>query len=198
MDISTAQYNNKIMPLANALILVLAAWVGLTVASFAQAAPSSVTAEVTTPIHVDHTDHSKIHTAQPYYKPGAPVRLLSPFQYNLNPNDELSVTLDLGVPASGTVDIALLTDEGGLSILSPQNLTLEANKQLHVPVTLRAGVTPSLAFLRLHIRYTSSAGQISTRALAVAFDSRSEQTKTQLKTRKMPDVISMPATESIY
>ena len=148
------------------------------------------------------THKHQTNTTQRYYKPGAPVHLLSPFEYSLKPSDQLSLNLELAVPASGKVELTLLTDEDGLSLLSPSIFAAEADKRLQVPVTLRAGAMPSLAFLRLHIRYTSSTGNVTTRALSVVFDSRSEQFKAQLKTQlnaqPIPDVISMPATETIY
>ncbi|MDZ7924495.1 MAG: hypothetical protein U5M23_10600 [Marinagarivorans sp.] len=198
MNIKTVQRHHKTAQPRAAIAILWVAMVSFTLVAFTSlASADSVHAMPSLKAH----QHQK-NSAQGYYKPGAPVQLLSPFEYSLKPGDELSLNMELAVPASGKVELTLLTDEDGLSLLSPATLAVEANRRLQVPVTLRAGTMPSLAFLRLHIRYTSSTGNVTTRALSVVFDSRSEpfkaQFKAQLKTQPMPDVIAMPATETIY
>lgn len=205
MNIKTVQTHNKMVQPRAYIAMLRLVMMSFALVAFASAASTNNVQETTdkTPVAINPEIHKhQKNTAQRYYKPGAPVQLLSPFEYTLKPNDELSLTLELAVPTSGKVELTLLTDEGGLNLLSPATLSVEANRQLQVPVTLRAGAMPQLTFLRLHIRYTSSSGNVTTRALSVVFDSRSEQLKTQLKaqlkTKPLPDVVAMPATESIY
>lgn len=176
----------------NKLVKCVGAALVLVVASDGVAGVAATAAQAAAANHAA----SKAQQQAPYFKPGAPVQLVGPSEYLLQVNDELEAQLGFSVAAGGTLELSLRADEG-LVLLSQSQWQASNLRQLIVPIKVRAE-RASMAYIHVFARFTSDDGQVSTRSLAVAFDSRSKAEVARQKAQIPLEVISMQAKETIY
>lgn len=140
------------------------------------------------------TEYSSPHThGETYQKPGAPVRLASKSQYRADVGQEIAVDLVLKL-APGEADIRLQNDTG-LIVSGPSSWKVdEAESRQTLDVTPLAA---QKAYIHVYVEHRSPAGHLSTRALAVAIDSRSAQQAVKSDKPAKP-YIEMQAAETIY
>lgn len=138
---------------------------------------------------------SKKHAgAKPYVKPGAPVRLLNPNGYTLTAGVPLSV--DLGLALGNGVTNVTLVPSKHLSLLSSDSFEFVNQRSVNIPLQVLTEVT-ELAHINLFVEHKTSEGQRTTRALAVVFDSRTRDELRRAKVKPAPDIMIMPAQETI-
>lgn len=128
-----------------------------------------------------------------YQKPGAPVRLVSKTHYRIAVGQEATVDLVLKL-APGETQVRLQND-AGLIVNGPESWQVTDSESLQ---TLK--VTPlaaQKAYIHVYVEHRSLDGHLSTRALAVAIDSRSPQQAVKSDKPAHP-YVEMQAAETIY
>lgn len=137
-----------------------------------------------------------LHTDAPvqaYQKPGAPVTLVSKASYRLAVGQE--TTIDLGLKlAPGTTKVRLQNDEGLIVKGSDRWETSDVQSQQSLKVT---ALTAQKAYIHVFVEHLAANGYKTTRALAIAIDSRSAQQALKAKPPVKP-YIEMQASETIY
>ena len=138
------------------------------------------------------------HAHQPshgetYQKPGAPVRLASKTQYRVAVGQEAAIDLVLKL-APGETQVQIQND-AGLIVDGPASWqSSDAESRQTLTVTPLAA---QKAYIHVYVEHRSPDGHVSTRALAVAIDSRSAQQALKSVKPAKP-FIEMQAAETIY
>lgn len=139
-------------------------------------------------------DHAHLSShGDSYQKPGAPVRLASKTQYRVAVGQEAAIEIVLKL-APGETQIRLQND-AGLIVNGPSSWQVN-EPESHQTLT----VTPlaaQKAYIHVYVEHSSPDGHVSTRALAVAIDSRSAQQALKAVKPAKP-FIEMQAAETIY
>lgn len=132
------------------------------------------------------------HTAS-YQKPGAPVTMASKTQYQLALGQERTIELALKL-APGETQIRLQPDEG-IVVQGPSHWRTD---ELHSSQTFKVtALAAQKAYIHVFVEHTSPQGHISTRALAIAIDSRGAQQALKSTAPAKP-YVEMRAAETIY
>jgi hypothetical protein len=143
----------------------------------------------------DSNENHKADIHKNYIKPGAAVRLVSPAQYSLATGDLLPLDIVLSNVAIGVTKVDLSAVDG-LSIVGETTFFFEGKKEILLPISVQAEAE-QLAYLNIYIEHTDNIGQRTTRALAIAFDSRTADQVLLSKPKIAKPYVEMQATESI-
>ena len=138
--------------------------------------------------------HSKAGGPKTYVKPGAPVRLANLDGYTLSTGVPLSVDLELQL-GSGVTRVSLAPSKA-LTLLSDNSFEFVDQSAVTIPLEVLTDAA-ELAHIHLFIEHKAPTGRETARALAVVFDSRASDDVRRAKTKPAPDVMVMPAQETI-
>lgn len=139
-------------------------------------------------------DHAhQPHHGDSYQKPGAPVMLASKAQYRVAVGQEAAIDLVLKL-APGETQVRMQND-AGLIVDGPASWQAsDAESRQTLTVTPLAA---QKAYIHVYVEHRSPDGHVTTRALAVAIDSRSAQQALKSVKPAKP-FIEMQAAETIY
>lgn len=142
-----------------------------------------------------HLQASKAQASTPYAKPGAPVRLMSPAEFSLAKGDELSLEVELSTHPLGKT-VVKLAPGSGLTISGQLNYSAQGERRIVMPLQVTAQAA-ALSYVHIWVEHTGVSGQKTTRALAIALDSRPVQLPLQYKAKVVKPYVEMQATEVI-
>ena len=130
-----------------------------------------------------------------YVKPGAPVRLMSPAEFSLDKGDVLPVEVELSTQPLGKT-VVQLTAQSGLALVGQTVYSSQGQPRIVMPLNITAEAA-ALAYVHIWVEHTGVSGQKTTRALAIALDSRPKLLPLQHKAKVAKPYVEMQATEVI-
>ena len=141
-----------------------------------------------------HELASKAQAARPYYKPGAPVAITSPSEYEITPGTPLKLELALRVAGHGETHLSLVPS-AGLALHSSNEIQFEGGQKV---IVLEVSTDRyDLSHLRIFAEFEDAKGFVSSRAMSLAFDSRTQAQRAKPGSFQSKDVVVMPATETV-
>lgn len=142
-----------------------------------------------------HKVAAQVQAKAAYVKPGAPVRLMSPAEFTLEEGDALPLEVELSTQPLGET-VVKLSSQSGFLLAGQTQYSSQGKSRIVMPLTVTAEAA-ALGYVHIWVEHTGVSGQKTTRALAIALDSRPKLLPLQYKAKVAKPYVEMQATEVI-